>query len=69
MIFVLIMILIVITIITIIIFIVIIIFIIILIINKQSDVPPSNPGSLLLPINLGLLPNWGILPACQRKKV
>ena len=55
--------------ITISIVIVIIIFIIILIINKQSDVPPSNPGSLLLPINLGLLPNWGILPACQRKKV
>ena len=49
--------------------IIIVIIIIILIINKQSDVPPSNPGSLLLPINLGLLPNWGILPACQRKKV
>ena len=46
----------------------IIINIIIIMVDKQSDVPPSNPGSRLDPINLGLLPNWGILSACQWKR-
>ena len=47
---------------------IIITIVIIIMVDKQSDVPPSNPGSRLDPINLGLLPNWGILSACQWKR-